>query len=194
MKSCNILIAGVGGQGSLLASKLLGRLFLSRGYDVKVNEVHGMSQRGGSVITTVRAGKRVDSPLVAEGECDLLLALERLEALRWVSCLAPEGKLVASLQRIPPMPVITGAADYPEQRPPGLWVDALALAERAGSPQCANVALLGAASRFLEFEPEEWARAIAECVPAKAVEMNIRAFELGRAEGREREGNLHKPL
>jgi indolepyruvate ferredoxin oxidoreductase beta subunit len=180
MKTHNILIAGVGGQGSLLASKLLGRLFLSHGYDVKVNEVHGMSQRGGSVITTVRAGKRVDTPLVTPGECDLLIALERLEALRWVSQLAPEGKLVASAQRIPPMPVITGAAAYPEDKPQALWVDALALAEQAGSVKCANIALLGAASRFLEFSPLEWTQAISECVPAKAVAINIKAFELGR--------------
>ena len=189
MKAHNILIAGVGGQGSLLASKLLGRLFLSQGYDVKVNEVHGMSQRGGSVITTVRAGKRVDTPLVTPGECDLLIALERLEALRWISHLAPGGRLVASAQRIPPMPVITGAAAYPEDKPQAavapeaLWVDALALAEQAGSVKCANIALLGAAARFLDFSTPEWTQAISECVPAKAAAMNIKAFELGQQAG-----------
>lgn len=180
MKPYNILIAGVGGQGSLLASKLLGRLFLSHGYDVKVNEVHGMSQRGGSVITTVRAGERVDSPLVAVGECGLLIALERLEALRWASYLAPDGNLVASEQRIAPMPVITGAVPYPAAKPDALWVDAAALARQAGDIRCANVVLLGAAARYLPFSPPEWAEAIAGSVPEKVLAMNEKAFELGQ--------------
>ncbi|MDR1736940.1 MAG: indolepyruvate oxidoreductase subunit beta [Oscillospiraceae bacterium] len=182
MKTYNILIAGVGGQGSLLASKLLGQLFIRRGFDVKVNEVHGMSQRGGSVITTVRAARRVDSPLIADGECGLLIALEQLEALRWVHTLAPDGKLVASTQKIAPMPVITGAVQYPSvaETLPGLWVDALQLALDAGSPRAANVVMLGAAARFLEFDDNEWIQAIAESLPPKAAEINIAAFLSGR--------------
>lgn len=192
MKNVNILIAGVGGQGSLLASRLLGWLFMRHDYEVKVNEVHGMSQRGGSVVTTVRAGVRVDSPLVVPGECDLLIAMEQLEAKRWAHCLAPEGHLVASTQKIAPMPVITGATTYPEIREtlPGLWIDALGCAERAGSAKCANLALLGAASRYLDFSTLEWTQAIAECVPAKVVAMNMKAFEYGareRASGMARE-------
>ena len=187
MKVENILIVGVGGQGSLLASKLLGRLFMMHDYDVKVNEVHGMSQRGGSVVTTVKGGKRVDSPLVVPGECDLLIALEQLEAYRWAHYLRPEGTLVASSQQIYPMPVIMGREAYPEDIPAALpdalksyWVDALTLAQQAGSARCANVVMLGAASRFMDFSSLEWTQALAESLPQKVAGMNMTAFELGR--------------
>lgn len=199
MKTVNILIAGVGGQGSLLASRLLGWLFMRHDYEVKVSEVHGMSQRGGSVITTVKAGSRVNSPLIVPGECDLLIALEQLEAKRWIHYLKPTGqplpagRLVASTQRIAPMPVITGAAAYPDicDGLPGVWIDALGLAEQAGSAKCANLVLLGAAAHYLDFSTLEWNQAIAECVPSKAVAMNIKAFELGV---RERAGGMVREI
>jgi indolepyruvate ferredoxin oxidoreductase beta subunit len=175
----NILIAGVGGQGSLLASKVLGYLFLSAGCDVKVSEVHGMSQRGGSVVTTIRAGERVYSPLIPPGQADLLIALEQLEALRLFHMLKPEGKLAASEQAILPMTVLTGAAAYPEERPPGLWLPALELACKAGSAKAANIVLLGAAARFLPFAREAWREAIRACLPAKLHDVNITAFEEG---------------
>ena len=139
----NVMIVGVGGQGSLLASKLLGHLLLSRGYDVKVSEVHGMSQRGGSVVTYVRFGDKVYSPVIDKGEADLIVSFEQLEAARWLEYLKPDGVLVTSTQKIDPMPVITGTAAYPEgliEKMTGAGVkvdaiDALALAEEAGSPK-----------------------------------------------------------
>ena len=115
MKTKNIMIVGVGGQGSLLASKLLGKLLLTRGYDVKVSEVHGMSQRGGSVVTYVRYGERVCSPVIDEGEADFIVSFELLEAARWTNVLRPGGKIVTNTQNINPMPVITGAAEYPAE-------------------------------------------------------------------------------
>ncbi len=178
----NIIIAGVGGQGSLLASKILGHLYISKGYDVKVNEVHGMSQRGGSVVTMVRAGTRVDSPLVAAGEADLLIALEQLEAFRSYHMLSKTGNLVASEQRILPMPVISGAAKYPDnihESCQGLWVDALQLAIAAGNVKAANVVMLGASARFLEFSFEEWKAALHELIPQKLMGINEKAFNLG---------------
>ncbi|GHU91934.1 indolepyruvate oxidoreductase [Clostridia bacterium] len=168
----NILIAGVGGQGSLLASKVLGSVFTRQGLDVKVNEVHGMSQRGGSVVTTVRAGDKVYSPLIPDGEVDLLIALEYMEALRSAHTLAAEAAAIVSEQRIAPMPVLTGAAQYPEytdigRRVKTLFVDAPALAEAAGSAKSANVVLLGAAARLLGGDTEKWRLALAECVKPK---------------------------
>ena len=151
MQTKNVMIVGVGGQGSLLASKLLGQLLLSRGYDVKVSEVHGMSQRGGSVVTYVRFGSKVYSPIIDKGEADFILSFELLEAARWTEYLKPGGKIVVNTQRINPMPVITGAAQYPEDlaakmQAAGLDVDAfdaLSLAQQAGSPKCVNIVLLG---------------------------------------------------
>lgn len=184
----SIMIVGVGGQGTLLASRVLGHAILQGGYDVKVSEVHGMSQRGGSVVTYVRYGERVDSPTVDQGQADLLLAFEQLEAARWLPWLKPGGKIVVSTQRIDPMPVITGAAAYPEGliekiRDKGVEVlplDALSLAAEAGSPKAINVVLIGLLSRQLEFAPEVWERALEECVPPKFLEINRKAFALGR--------------
>ena len=184
----NVMIVGVGGQGSLLASKLLGHLLLSRGYDVKVSEVHGMSQRGGSVVTYVRFGDKVYSPVIDKGEADLIVSFEQLEAARWLEYLKPDGVIVTSTQQIDPMPVITGAAAYPEgliEKMTGAGVkvdaiDALALAEEAGSPKAVNLALMGRVSKYFDFPEEAWQKAIDECVPRKFLELNRKAFALGR--------------
>ena len=184
----NIMIVGVGGQGSLLASKLLGHLLLSRGYDVKVSEVHGMSQRGGSVVTYVRFGDKVFSPVIDKGEADLIISFELLEAARWLEYLKPDGAVVTSTQQIDPMPVITGAAAYPEdlvEKMKALGVrvdaiDALALAEKAGSAKAVNLALLGRVSQYFDFPEEAWQEAIQACVPNRFLALNRAAFALGR--------------
>lgn len=186
----NVMVVGVGGQGSLLASKLLGHLLLSEGYDVKVSEVHGMSQRGGSVVTYVRFGDKVYSPIIDKGEADFIVSFEELEAARYVEYLRPDGRIVTNTQQIDPMPVINGAADYPEQliakiRELGISVDAmdcLALAEQAGSSKAVNIVLMGRLSKYFDIPVEKWQQAIAECVPQKFAEMNQKAFLLGRGE------------
>jgi len=188
MKTKNIMIVGVGGQGSLLASKLLGRMLLQKGYDIKVSEVHGMSQRGGSVVTYVRFGDKVYSPVIDKGEADFIVSFELLEAARWTEYLKPGGKIVVNTQQISPMPVITGAAEYPQglvekMQSAGLNVDAfdaLALAQQAGSSKAVNIVLMGHLSRNFEFTEEEWMDAIEKSVPAKFLELNKTAFKLGR--------------
>ena len=184
----SVMIVGVGGQGSLLASKLLGNVLLSRGFDVKVSEVHGMSQRGGSVVTYVRYGEKVYSPIVAEGEADAIVSFERLEAARWLPYLKEGGRLIVNDQRIDPMPVITGAAEYPsgvveKLKSTGanvLALDALSLAEEAGSAKAVNVVLMGVLSSLLDIPEEAWQASLEACVPAKFLELNRRAFALGR--------------
>ena len=181
----NIMIVGVGGQGSLLASKILGRAAMDSGFDVKVSEVHGMSQRGGSVVTYVRYGDEVYSPLICKGDADVILSFEELEAARWLPNLKPGGVIVTSTQRINPMPVITGAAEYPEDvigdmKALGVDVrayDAVSIAESAGSAKASNVALIGLASSVLGFDHEVLRNAVAACVPAKALETNLKAFD-----------------
>ncbi len=184
----NIMIVGVGGQGSLLASKLLGRLLLTRGYDIKVSEVHGMSQRGGSVVTYVRFGDKVYSPVIDKGQADYIVSFELLEAARWTEYLKPNGKIIVNTQQINPMPVIIGAAEYPENlvekmTAAGIDVDAfdaLTLAEQAGSPKAVNIVLMGHLSRNFDFTEEEWLQAIEASVPAKFLELNKKAFAMGR--------------
>ncbi len=188
METKNIMIVGVGGQGSLLASKLLGHLLMEQGYDVKVSEVHGMSQRGGSVVTYVRYGDKVYSPVIDKGEADFIVSFEILEAARWISYLKPEGRIVTSTQQIDPMPVIIGAAEYPENlaeklKASGVKVDAmdcLALAEKAGSPKAVNIVLMGRLSHYFDLPEEAWQKALEACVPAKFLELNKKAFELGK--------------
>ena len=188
MKTKNIMIVGVGGQGSLLASKLLGRLLLTRGYDIKVSEVHGMSQRGGSVVTYVRYGDKVYSPVIDKGQADFIVSFELLEAARWTEYLKPGGKIITNTQQINPMPVITGAAVYPENlvekmNTLGLDVDAidaLALAEQAGSAKAVNIVLMGRLSKYFDFTQEEWMQAIEASVPAKFLQLNKAAFTLGQ--------------
>ena len=187
MKTKNIMIVGVGGQGSLLASKLLGHLLMEQGYDVKVSEVHGMSQRGGSVVTYVRYGDRVNSPVIDKGEADYIVSFELLESARWLSYLKPDGQIVTSTQQIDPMPVITGATAYPDDPLASLApyrvenADALGIAVECGSQKALNLVLLGMFSRHLPFEEEAWRDAIAACVPPRTLEVNLAAFERGRA-------------
>lgn len=188
MKTRNIMIVGVGGQGTLLASKLLGKLLLTKGYDVKVSEVHGMSQRGGSVVTYVRYGDKVYSPIIDKGEADFILSFEMLEAARWTEYLANDGMILTNTQQINPMPVITGAAEYPaelEKKLADLGIkleafDALSLAEKAGSSKAVNIVLLGRLSKYFDFTMDEWMQAIETSVPPKFLEMNKKAFLLGR--------------
>ena len=188
MQTKNIMIVGVGGQGTLLASKLLGRLLLDRGYDVKVSEVHGMSQRGGSVVTYVRYGDRVYSPIIDKGEADFIVSFELLEAARWLEFLRPDGRLITNTQQTNPMPVITGAAEYPQNLVDKMTaagaqvdaMDALALAEEAGSSRAVNLVLMGRLSRYFDLPEEVWQNAITNSVPEKFLELNRKAFHLGR--------------
>ena len=188
METKNIMIVGVGGQGSLLASKLLGHLLLAQGYDVKVSEVHGMSQRGGSVVTYVRYGDKVYSPVIDQGEADFIVSFELLEAARWLPYLKKDGIIVTNTQQVDPMPVITGAAQYPEDlveklKATGAKVDALdclKLAEEAGSAKAVNIVLLGRLSHYFDLSEEAWMTSLEANVPAKFLEMNKRAFELGK--------------
>ncbi len=188
METKSIMIVGVGGQGSLLASKLLGRLLLTRGYDIKVSEVHGMSQRGGSVVTYVRYGDKVYSPVIDKGQADCIVSFELLEAARWTEYLKPGGKIIVNTQQINPMPVIIGAATYPENlaekmKAAGIDVDAfdaLSLANQAGSSKAVNIVLMGHLSRSFDFTEEEWMTALEQSVAPKFLEMNKKAFQLGR--------------
>lgn len=187
MKTTNIMIVGVGGQGSLLASKLLGKLLCGEGYDVKVSEVHGMSQRGGSVVTYVRFGEKVYSPIIDKGEADYIISFEKLEGARYVSCLKEGGTLVVNTQQIDPMPVIIGATEYPaeilsELEAKGVNVDkidALALANEAGSSKAVNIVLLGRLAKHMNISTEKWIAAIESSVKPAFVELNKKAFELG---------------
>ena len=188
MQTKNIMIVGVGGQGTLLASKLLGRLLLDQGYDVKVSEVHGMSQRGGSVVTYVRYGDKVYSPVIDKGEADFIVSFELLEAARWMEFLRPDGRLITNTQQTNPMPVITGAAEYPQNLVDKMTaagaqvdaMDALALAEEAGSSRAVNLVLMGRLSRYFDLPEEVWQNAITNSVPEKFLELNRKAFHLGR--------------
>ncbi len=188
MNSLNVMIVGVGGQGSLLASKLLGKMLVNEGFDVKVSEVHGMSQRGGSVVTYVRAGERVYSPIIDNGEADFIVSFEKLEAARYAEYLKADGKIIVNSQEIDPMPVITGAAEYPHDALDGLTakgadidcIDALSMALRAGSSKAVNIVLIGRLSKYLGISEEKWLEAIAQTVKPKFVELNKAAFIAGR--------------
>lgn len=184
----SIMIVGVGGQGSLLASKLLGNALMAQGFDVKVSEVHGMSQRGGSVVTYVRYGDKVYSPVVEKGEADVIVSFEKLEAARWLPYLKDGGRLIVSDQRISPMPVIVGAMEYPAEilekiNAKGVnmtAVDALSLAQQAGSAKSVNVVLIGVLSTMLGFSDALWDETLEKTVPSKFLELNKKAFALGR--------------
>jgi indolepyruvate ferredoxin oxidoreductase beta subunit len=187
----SIMIVGVGGQGTLLASRIIGNVLLQKGVDVKVSEVHGMSQRGGSVVTYVKYGEKVHSPVINEGEADIILAFEQLEAARYVPFLKKSGKMIVSTQCIDPMPVITGNAKYPEKITDKIKalgiditaVDALELALEAGSAKASNVVLMGVLASRTGEPDEAWLKAIEECVPQKFIEMNKKAFFLGKNAG-----------
>lgn len=187
MESYNIMIVGVGGQGTLLASRLAGAVAIDSGYDVKVSEVHGMSQRGGSVVTYVRLGETVYSPLITKGGADIILAFELLEAARWLPYLKPGGKLIVNTQQMDPMPVVIGAAEYPEGLEEALQdrcadvelLDALSLAVESGTAKAVNVVLIGAMARHLPFAREDWQEAIRQIVPEKFRAVNLTAFDKG---------------
>ena len=187
MATKNIMIVGVGGQGSLLASKLLGRLLVDEGFDVKVSEVHGMSQRGGSVVTYVKFGDKVYSPIIEEGEADFIVSFEKIEAARYIKDLKKGGTVIVNTQQIDPMPVIIGNAEYPENildemKAKGVHVDdidALALASQAGSAKACNIVLMGRLAKYFDIPREKWEAAIEKCVKPAFIEINKKAFELG---------------
>ncbi len=182
----SIMIVGVGGQGTLLASRILGNTVIREGYDVKVSEVHGMSQRGGSVVTYVKYGEKVYSPCIDKSSADLILAFELLEAARALPYLKKDGKIIANTQKINPMPVITGAAKYPENLEEKIsknadlvTLDALSLAKQAGNIKTVNVVLIGVLAKNSEIPYEKWVTSIKETVPEKFLEVNLKAFDLG---------------
>ena len=186
MNTYSVMIVGVGGQGTLLASRLLGNAVISEGYDVKVSEVHGMSQRGGSVITYVRFGDEVNSPIIEKGEADLIIAFEQLEAARYLPFLKKGGKIIVNTQKIDPMPVVIGAAEYPDgiieklsAKAEVIAVDALSLAVEAGNSKAVNVVLMGVVAKHMDIDKDVWVNVIAETVPPKFKELNLKAFELG---------------
>ena len=182
----NIMIVGVGGQGTLLASRILGNAVISEGYDVKVSEVHGMSQRGGSVVTYVKYGDKVFSPIIDRGEADMILAFEKLEAARALPYLKEGGTVILNDREIAPMPVITGAAEYPDglvadiaAKAKVIAIDALSLSLKAGSAKAVNVVLIGVLARSSDISKEVWIQTIKDTVPAKFLDLNLKAFELG---------------
>ena len=188
MTSKNIMIVGVGGQGTLLTSRILGKLAINAGYDVKLSEVHGMAQRGGSVVTFVRYGDKVNEPIVEEGQADVLIAFERLEAPRYLHFLKKDGVVIVNDWRIDPITVVTGVAAYPEdvietlkEKRRAIVVEATAESKKLGAPKAFNIIVLGAAARHMGFEKEDWLRVIETTVPPKTIEVNKQAFEIGYA-------------
>lgn len=186
MDTKNIMIVGVGGQGTLLTSRILGGLTIQAGYDVKLSEVHGMAQRGGSVVTFVRYGKKVNEPIVEEGQADVLIAFEKLEALRYAHFLKKDGAIIVNDQQIDPMPVVIGAAKYPDNILEQLSknhrifkVDAIGEAKKLGNSRVFNVIVLGIAAQHMDFSKDEWLSVIEKTVPQKTIEINKKAFEIG---------------
>ena len=182
----NIMIVGVGGQGTLLTSRILGGITVAAGYDVKLSEVHGMAQRGGSVVTFVRYGESVAEPIVEEGCADVLIAFEKLEALRYAHFLKKDGAIVVNDHRIDPITVVTGAAQYPENIIENLEkehnvykVNAMEEALKLGNSKVFNIIVLGVAAKHMDFSKEDWLTVIEKTVPAKTVEINKKAFLLG---------------
>ncbi|KUO76062.1 MAG: indolepyruvate oxidoreductase subunit beta [Desulfosporosinus sp. BRH_c37] len=190
-KITNVLLVGVGGQGTILASKILTHAALAQGYRVKMSEIHGMSQRGGSVVTQVRMGEEVHSPVIDPGEADIIIAFEQLEAYRWAHFLRPDGVLIMNNQKIVPLPVLIGAAKYPatiindlkEKVSKFVEMPAMQLASKAGNSKSTNVVLMGTLSRYMDFPYEVWQNALDARVPAKLLEVNKIAFALGKQFG-----------
>lgn len=186
METKNIMIVGVGGQGTLLTSRILGGITVEAGYDVKLSEVHGMAQRGGSVVTFVRYGEKVAEPIVEEGQADVLIAFEKLEALRYAHFLKPDGVIIVNDWRIDPITVVTGQAKYPENIIEHLKethkvysMNAMEEALKLGNTKTFNVIILGLAARYMDFDKEDWLRVIARTVPARTVAINQEAFLRG---------------
>jgi len=187
LKPVDILLVGVGGQGTILASRILAHVGRSAGYDIKMSEIHGMAQRGGSVVTQVRMGEKVYSPLIEEGKVDVFLAFEKLEGLRWLNFIKPDGSAIINDQAVYPVPVLAGLASYPEditgyiraRVPDTVVVDALSLARACGNVKSANVVLVGVLARRLPFPEEKWQEALEAIVPAKLLDINKAAFRAG---------------
>ena len=187
MNTKSVMIVGVGGQGTLLSSRLLGAVLTTKGYDVKVSEVHGMSQRGGSVVTYVKYGDEVCSPIIEKGEADYILSFEQLEAARWLPYLKKGGKLIVNSQQIDPMPVVIGTAEYPKGVIEAIaatgtdvtTIDALSIAVEAGSSKAVNVVLMGVLAAKTDIEYGTWVDAVKATVPPKSLELNLKAFDLG---------------
>lgn len=183
----NILIVGVGGQGTLLTSRIIAKVAVQLGYDVKVSEVHGMAQRGGSVVSQVRYGEKVYSPIIKKGDADIILAFEKLEAARWLDYLKPEGKVIINDERVDPLPVMSGKLKYPEDIvdkvkkviPDTIEVNASKIATECGNIRTANVVLVGILTSFMNIPVAEVEKAIKEMVPAKAIDVNLVAFNEG---------------
>ncbi len=186
MTTKNIMIVGVGGQGTLLTSRILGGITVEAGYDVKLSEVHGMAQRGGSVVTFVRYGEKVAEPIVEEGQADVLIAFERLEALRYAHFVKKDGVIIVNDWRIDPITVVTGAMAYPdhiiedlEQKYKVLKMNAMEEAKKLGNAKAFNVIILGLAAKHMDFDRDAWLKVIENTVPPKTVDINKKAFLIG---------------
>lgn len=187
METLNVMIVGVGGQGTLLTSRVIGSVGIGDGHDVKVSEVHGMSQRGGSVVTYVRIGDKVDSPIIEKGQADVIIAFEELEALRWFDYIKDDGLLIINNQKINPMPVIIGKAKYPDQIIDRIKanfnnvivIPALRIAEECGNIKAVNMVLVGVLANYLKINKNLWIDALILNVPQKFLELNLQAFERG---------------
>lgn len=187
MDKCNILIVGVGGQGTLLTSRIMGTLAMKKSYDVKVSEVHGMSQRGGSVVTCVKFGKNVNSPLIEKGEADVILAFELLEAFRWIEYIKKYGKIIINEQQIDPMPVIMRKQEYPagvleKIKSPDIDVfstDALSIAKKCGNIKAVNTVLLGILAKTMNIEKDLWLESMKENIRDKYIDVNMKSFDAG---------------
>lgn len=186
-QTTNILIVGVGGQGTLLTSRIIAQVAVQMGYDVKVSEVHGMAQRGGSVVSQVRYGKKIYAPIIKKGDADIILAFEKIESARWLDYLKPDGMVIINNERVNPLPVLSGKVKYPDNihekvadhLPDTIMVDATDIATQCGNPRAANVVLVGMLSKAIGLPEEEVEKAIREIVPAKALGVNLQAFRQG---------------
>ncbi len=186
MEKMNIMVVGVGGQGTLLTSRIIGKTALNAGFDVKLSEVHGMAQRGGSVVTFVRFGEKVSEPVVEEGEADILVSFERLEALRYAHFLKKDGVIIVNDTRIDPMTVVIGASQYPEniietlkEKHTVYTIDGGKIAKELGNSKVLNSVVLGLAAKYIGFSKEEWLSVIEKTVPPKTIEINEKAFLTG---------------
>lgn len=186
MEKLNVVVVGVGGQGTLLTSRIIGKTALNAGFDVKLSEVHGMAQRGGSVVTFVRFGKSVSEPVVEEGDADILIAFERLEALRYAHFLKKDGIIIVNDCKIDPMTVVIGASNYPENiieelevEHKVITIDGGAIAKELGNNKVLNSVVLGLAAKYIGFTKEEWLKVIEKTVPQKTIEINEKAFMKG---------------
>ena len=183
MEQKNIMVVGVGGQGTLLTSRIIGKTALSQGYDVKLSEVHGMAQRGGSVVTFVRYGEKVNEPTVEEGQADVIISFELLEALRYAHFLKKDGVMIVNTQKIQPMTVVIGAATYPENIVEQLkkdhkvyFVDGNAISSKLGNSKVLNSVVLGASAKYIGFDKQTWLDVVTSTVPPKTIEINTKAF------------------